>query len=299
MAEIGAEMLLGRAAPERAVLRMTGGDALSVLQDVVTNDVEPLSAPGDEGLRAVYAALLTPQGKYLFDFFVLAGAGVDGVLIDVAAPRAAALAKRLGMYCLRRDARMAGEAEVLVGQVMPADLAATAAEAAPALPAALPEGVLAVVDPRMPALGWRLYAMEASALEAALAGLGGGTLEAATLDARRVALGVPETAVELVVEETFPLEAGLDALAGIDFRKGCYVGQEVTARMRHKTELKKRLVRVAVTGSAPPGTPLTTEAGKPAGTLFTQAGGSALAHVRLDRATGPLTAGDALVVFEP
>ncbi|MEL6211426.1 MAG: tRNA-modifying protein YgfZ [Pseudomonadota bacterium] len=94
------------------------------------------------------------------------------------------------------------------------------------------------------------------------------------------------------------LEAGFDRLNGVDFRKGCYVGQEVTARMRHKTELKKRLLAVRVEGSAPAGTPVTTEAGKPAGTLFTQAGGRGLAHLRLDRAKGPLMAGEASVIAE-
>ncbi|MEM7566698.1 MAG: folate-binding protein [Pseudomonadota bacterium] len=300
--------LLGRAAPERAVVAMAGGDALSVLQDVVTNDVGPVMA---DPTRVVYAALLTPQGKYLFDFFVLQGPAGEGLLIDVAAERAAALAKRIGMYCLRRDARVVGETGLAVGQIMPAALRdrpgqegtdaslpeALPAELPAALPGTLPDGLRAIRDPRHPALGWRLYAPDAATLEAGLAASGADTLDAEALAARRIALGVPESGVELVPEETFPLEAGLDVLSGIDFRKGCYVGQEVTARMRHKTVLRKRLVRVSVTGAAPSGTPVTTAEGKPAGTLFTQAGGAALAHLRLDRAEGPLRAGEAEVTL--
>ncbi|MEM9764698.1 MAG: folate-binding protein [Pseudomonadota bacterium] len=283
--------LLARHAPERRVLSMVGSDALSVLQDVLTNDVQPLEK-GDPA-RTVYAALLTPQGKYLFDFFLLSD-GDGGLLIDAGAARAAALGKRLGMYCLRRDARVAGELSMATGQLMPADPAGPL----PTLPT-LPDGARAVPDPRSAGLGWRLYAADTATLESAFEAVGSTPLDDAGWAARRVALAVPETDTELLAEETFPLEAGLDTLAGIDFRKGCYVGQEVTARMRHKTELKKRLVRVQVTGAAPAGTPLTTAEGKPAGTLFTQAGGIALAHLRLDRAVGPLTAGDATVTYVP
>ncbi|MEL6766794.1 MAG: folate-binding protein [Pseudomonadota bacterium] len=283
--------LLARHAPERRVLRMTGGDALSVLQDVVTNDVHPLS-DGDQS-RAVYAALLTPQGKYLFDFFLVAD-GDGGLLIDAGAARAAALAKRIGMYCLRRDARVEGVTDMTVGQILPAEPAGPP----PAL-ANLPEDVRAVADPRAGGLGWRLYAPDVAMLDTTFDAFGAAPLPDAGWAARRVALEVPETDMELVAEDTFPLEAGLDTLSGVDFRKGCYVGQEVTARMRHKTTLKKRLVQVRVVGTAPPGTPLTTPEGKPAGTLFTQAGGRALAHLRLDRAVGPLTAGDATVTYEP
>ncbi|MEO1469783.1 MAG: folate-binding protein [Pseudomonadota bacterium] len=286
-------MAMGRVAGDRAVLAMTGSAVRTVLQDVVTADVAPL-APG----RAVYAALLTPQGKYLFDFFLLDGRGREGaglaglpedaVLVDVAADRAEALAKRLTMYCLRRDARMAGPVALGVAQVFAAD--------GPAPAPAAPDGGLTVADPRHPALGHRLYAPDPGA---ALAAAGVEPAQDGAWEALRVVLEVPETGVELVPEDTFVLEAGLDRLGGVDFRKGCYVGQEVTARMRHKTELRKRLVTVSVEGTAPAGTPVTTAEGKPAGTLFTAAGGRALAHLRLDRATGPLTAGEARVTYDP
>ena len=276
--------IAGRAAPERALLRMTGADARAVLQSVVTNDVERLGA-GD----AVYAALLTPQGKYLFDFFLIAD-GAD-VLIDVAAGRAAALAKRIRMYCLRRDAAVAPEDGLAVGLAWPGGLSAR-----PPAPASPPgQAATLVAEPRAAGLGWRVYAPDPAA---ALAAIGAAEGSTADYEARRVALGVPETGVELVPEETFILEAGFARLDGVDFRKGCYVGQEVTARMHHKATLKKRLVLVTVEGEAPPGTQAVTGDGKPAGTLFSQAGGHGLAHLRLDRTEGALTAGAAVIRYD-
>jgi len=276
--------LLGRGAPERALLTMTGGDARAVLQGVVTNDVARL-APG----RAVYAALLTPQGKYLFDFFLVEHDGA--VLIDVAADRALALAKRLGMYCLRRDARVAPVEGLGVGLVWPGG-----AEARPPTPSTPPgQTVTVVADPRHRGLGWRVYAPDPAA---ALAAIGAAAASRDAYEARRVAALVPESGVELVPEDTFILEAGFERLDGVDFRKGCYVGQEVTARMHHKTALKKRLVPVTVGGAAPPGTPVLSGEGKPAGTLFSQADGRGLAHLRLDRADGTLSAGEARIVYD-
>ena len=258
---------------ERTVLRMAGADVRDVLQNVVTNDLDRL-APG----RAVYAALLTPQGKYLFDFLLVEGP--DGaLLIDIAADGAEALAQRLRMYCMRRDAAVTGEAGLGVALVW----------GGPA-----PEGELVVPDPRAAALGWRIYAADPAA---ALAATGAGLADRAAYDALRIAHMVPASGIELVPNETYILEAGFEALNGVDFRKGCYVGQEVTARMRHKTVLKKRLVRVRVEGEAAPGTPVTA-GGKPAGTLFSQSGGRGLAHLRLDRAEGVLEAGDAKVIYE-
>ena len=119
--------------------------------------------------------------------------------------------------------------------------------------------------------------------------------EEADWEALRVAAGGPESGVELLPNESFPLEYGFEALNGVDFRKGCYVGQEVTARMKHKTELRKGLRRVLVEGSAPVGTEILAEDGRPAGTLFTQAGGEGLAYLRFDRTDGSLRAGDAVL----
>lgn len=239
---------------ERRVFRITGEDRIEFLQNLVTNDVSRLS----EGL--VWAALLTPQGKYLADFFLVPRD--DAILLDVAEPLAQGLFQRLSMYKLR--AKVAIE---------PTDI--TVARG----PGPAPQGAFA--DPRDPAMGWRAY--------------DGRDSEAADWDALRVAAGVPESGVELQPNEAFPLELGFERFHGVDFRKGCYVGQEVTARMKHKTELRKGLCRVAIEGTAPVGTEILSGDGRSAGTLFTQAGGEALAYLRLDRADGAMTAGEATV----
>lgn len=242
---------------DRTLLALTGADTISFLQNLVTNDVSDLQD------RLVYTALLTPQGKFLVDFFVTARG--DTVLIDVATPHAAGLAQRLNMYKLRADVAIAAsDLQVAQGIGTPP-------------PGALP-------DPRSPRLGWRLYGAQA-----------GNTI--ADWDARRVAEMVPETGAELTPNDSYILEMGLERLNGVDFRKGCYVGQEVTARMKHKTELRKGLARVTLTGTADPGTPITAD-GKPVGVLHTVAGDQALAYLRFDRATGVMQAGAAELVWD-
>lgn len=245
-------------AEDRLVLRIGGGDAKRFLQDLVTNDLK--AAQG--GL--VYTALLSPQGKYLFDFFLVEDG--DGYLLDVKADRAQALAQRLAMYRLRADVTIeATELKVNRGLGAP------------------PAGAFA--DPRHPALGWRSYDAERA---------GQPVIDWTAI---RVAHCIPETGVELIPDDSYILEAGFEPLHGVDFRKGCYVGQEVTARMKHKTELRKGLRTVLVDGTAPVGTEITTGDGKPAGTLYSQSGGKGIAYLRLDRAKGDMQAGDAVVTL--
>ncbi|MFW8636341.1 YgfZ/GcvT domain-containing protein [Cribrihabitans pelagius] len=239
---------------DRCILRLSGADTRSFLQGLVTNNVERL----DQGL--VYAALLTPQGKYLADFFLVADK--DGaVLLDVAAPLGEGLKKRLAMYRLRADVQIEETGLKVQRGTGPA-----------------PYGALA--DPRHADMGWRLYGRQ-------------GGDDGSDWDAIRVRHCIPETGVELT-GDTFILEAGFEALNGVDFRKGCYVGQEVTARMKHKTELRKGFCTVSVAGAAPVGSGITA-GGKPAGTLFTQSGGQGIAYLRFDRAGGDMQAGDARV----
>lgn len=243
----------------RSLHHLTGADALPFLQGLVTNDVLPLQ----KGPGIVWCALLTPQGKYLADFFVVnTGAGL---LLDLPAALAGATLKRLAMYRLRADVQMA-----------PADLA-FARGLGPA-----PEGAFA--DPRHPDLGWRAYGPAAE-------GLAPQTVD---WDALRVRLGVPEAGIDLIPDDSYILESGFEALHGVNFKKGCYVGQEVTARMKHKTELRKGLVPVRVVGAAPIGTPILA-GGREVGTLYSQAGGMGLAHLRFDLAEGEMTAGAARV----
>jgi folate-binding protein YgfZ len=258
--------MMGERAPGRQVLRITGADREDFLQGLVSNDVRRLAQ------GAVHAALLTPQGKYLADFLLSREQPETGrgpaVLLDVAAPLAEGLLRRLALYRLRADV-----------QIAPAGL--TVLRGLGEAPAG------AVADPRHAALGWRLYLpAEAAAGFPESCGI--------DWDGIRVANCIPESGIELIPEETYILEAGFERLNGVDHRKGCYVGQEVTARMKHRTELRKGLVTVEVAGEAAPGTEITA-AGKPAGRLFTRAGDRAIAYLRFDRATGPLSAGAATV----
>jgi folate-binding protein YgfZ len=241
----------------RTVFRITGSDQAPFLQNLVTNDV----TRAQDGL--VWTALLTPQGKYLADFFLLADG--DGLLLDVDTSLAAGLSQRLTMYRLRADVQIA-QTDITVARGLGEP----------------PKGAFA--DPRDPSLGWRAYDGRAG--------------EEADWEALRVAAGVPESGIELIPNESYPLEHRFEALSGVDFKKGCYVGQEVTARMKHKTTLRKGLARVQVTGAADPGTPIVNGDGKEAGTLYSQANGAGLAYLRFDRATGDMRAGDATVTYE-
>lgn len=248
----------GEQAPDRTIFEITGSARVDFLQNIVTNNLSDMAG------RLVYAALLTPQGKYLADFFLTARN--DAILLDVKTELAEALARRLAMYKLRADVTITPSGlHVLRGL------------------GEVPEGALA--DPRHPALGWRLYTDAP------------GAAPLIDWDAIRVAHCIPETGIELIPEETFILEAGFDRLHGVDHRKGCYVGQEVTARMKHKTELRKGLVTVAVTGTAPVGAEVVA-GGKPVGRLYTQADGKGIAYLRFDRAREPMTAGDATVTWD-
>lgn len=241
---------------DRRVLRLSGPETMDFLQGLVTNDVTRLK----DGL--VYTALLTAQGKYRADFFLVPDG--EDVLVDVAAPVADDLTRALTMYKLRSKVEIA-----------PTDIAVSRG------PGTAPEGTWN--DPRDPRMGWRAY--------------DGRPSEPADWDALRVEACVPETGVELT-PDTYILEAGFERLNGVDFRKGCFVGQEVTARMKHKTELRKGLAQVEVSGSAPVGTGIAAGE-KAAGTLFTQAGGHGIAYLRFDRATGEMTADGATVRYTP
>ncbi len=185
------------------------------------------------------------------------------MLLDIHRELAAPTLRRLAMYRLRADVKIA-----------PTGLSVIRGLGAPP-PGALP-------DPRHPDMGWRSW--------------GDPMTDGPSVDwaAIRVAHVIPESLVELIPDETYLLEAGFDRLHGVDFRKGCYVGQEVTARMKHKTELKKGLVRVTIAGDAPFGTEILS-GDKPAGQLFTRSGGRAIAWLRFDRAGAEMRAGEAVL----
>ncbi|WBU65094.1 YgfZ/GcvT domain-containing protein [Paracoccus aerodenitrificans] len=231
---------------DRRLLRLTGPEKEDFLQGLVTNDITHAPA---------YAALLTPQGKYLADFFVIPDG--DGILLDVAAVQADDLKKRLSMYKLRAKVEINDDPRQVTRGT-----------------GAAPDG--AIADPRDPALGWRAY--------------GVGSDDDTDWDAIRVAHLVPEAGAELIPNDSYILEHDFERLKGVDFRKGCYVGQEVTARMKHKTTLKKGLRRVVLDGEVPSGTPILMADGREAGVVHTQSGGRGIAYLRFDRVAEGMTA---------
>lgn len=256
---------------ERGVVRVGGPDAAHFLNNLVTAEVAHL-APGE----AAYAALLTPQGKMLFDFLVVREG--EGYLLDTAAANAAALSQRLGFYKLR------AKVTVEDASAFEAVIAFWGGEPPPTLPG------VAFTDPRLPSLGTRAIVPRGS-LAAVLSLPGLTRTDAGAFHAHRVALGVPEGGHDFAFGEAFPHDADMDALSGVDFTKGCYVGQEVVSRMQHRGTARRRIVMARAAGPLPAaGTPLTA-GDRPVGTLGTVAGTAGLALVRLDRAKAAIDAG--------
>lgn len=239
---------------------------MSFLQGLVTNDVTRVAPQAP-----VYAALLSPQGKFLFDLLIHAAPSGDGFLLDVEAERAEQLVRRLAMYRLRAKVEIAARSDLAV-------YAAWGEGPAPAH---------AATDPRLPALGARWIAP---------AGLAA-TATPEDYDAHRLALGVPDGSRDIAIDRMLWLETNAVELNGVDFRKGCYVGQENTARMYHRSKVRKRLLPVRL--SAPVGDDITlrTPDGKDAGELRSHRGGRGLAFLRMEyvEAGAPLTLGGAAV----
>ena len=280
----------------RGVVSLGGPEAGAFLQGLVSNDMDRVS---DE--RCVYAALLTPQGKFLHDFFVLKHGA--GYLLDCEAARIDDLGRRLMAYKLRADVALADATEdfrvtALFGAgaeaafVLPAD--ATAGAAAPRW------GGTVMRDPRHPALGLRAV-LPRDRDEAAFVERGFARGAFADYERHRLALGAPDGSRDMAVGKATLMECGFDALNGVDFDKGCYVGQELTARTKHRGLVRKRLMRVALAGPLPPaGTPVMA-GGKEAGEMRSGLDGAGIALLRLERVSAalaqgiPLTAGETRV----
>jgi folate-binding protein YgfZ len=258
---------------DRGFLELGGGEAKGFLQGLVTNDLDDL-APD----RALWAALLTPQGKYLFDFFLYERDG--RILLDGEAERLSELERRLVMYRLRAPVEI-GRPEPALG-VMAVIAADEAGKVPPVLMrAATDRGLLAVTDPRAPALGARVVGRPGD-LHSFLEALGISLVGSTALDQRRIRLGAPDGSRDLVVQKSILLESNFDLLNGVAFDKGCFVGQELTARTKYRGLVKKRLLPVRLDGPAPEaGTPVLA-GDREVGELRSRAGDLALALLRLD-----------------
>jgi tRNA-modifying protein YgfZ len=276
----------------RGLLRIGGEDARVFLQGVVSNDIRRV-APD----RAIWAAFLTPQGRYLHDFFVFE---LDGALIlDAEAARLSDLKRRLSIYKLRsrvaiEEVDRATSVWALIGEGAAAAVGVRRTEPG----AAAPFGAgLAFIDPRSAAAGLRAVLPTARG-PAALAASGFEAGHIQDYERLRIRLGLPDGSRDMLVEKSLLLECGFDTLNGIDWEKGCYLGQEVTARTRYRGLVKKRLVRLAVDGPLPPpGTPIVWD-GKDAGEVRSGADGMALGLLRLDALEAIAAAGGSVQVGE-
>ncbi|MEW6255217.1 MAG: folate-binding protein [Pseudomonadota bacterium] len=251
--------------PDRALLQASGPDARHFLHNVVTCNVETLEPGG-----ARFGALLAPQGKILCDF-LLYGVAEDRFLIDAPKALAADLLKRLSLYRLR--------AKVDLGLWGGAGVGAQWGE-----PADLPDGAQAFPDPRLPALGQRIVLSEGAV----------GAEDAAAYEAHRIGLGIPKGGADFVYGDAFPHETDMDQLGGVDFKKGCYVGQEVVSRMQHRGTARTRTVIARFEHAPEPGAEIFAGE-KPLGRMGSAAGTQGIALARLDRAADARAAGLALV----
>jgi folate-binding protein YgfZ len=280
---------------DRGLIGVDGADAREFLQGLVSNDVRRV-APD----RAIHAAFLTPQGKYLHDFFIVDDNG--GLLLDCEARRLDDLKRRLGIYKLRAKVALADRSEAFVVAALIGDgILATLGLPAetPGAAARFADGVV-YVDPRLAAAGARAVLPRDGAAKA-LEDAGFAAADRRAYDALRIHLGLADGSRDMEVEKAILLENGFDELHGVDWDKGCYMGQELTARTRYRGLIKKRLVPVAVDGPLPAtGTPVMFE-GKEAGEIRSGVEGAALALMRLeylDRAAAsgqPFTAADARI----
>jgi folate-binding protein YgfZ len=271
---------------DRGVLAITGPDRASFLQGLVSNDTARISNE-----RAIYAALLTAQGKYLHDF-MLAEIG-ETIWLDGEAARLGDLRRRLSMYRLRAKVTIEERSDLAVAAVLGGAAFGLPEEAGAAR--RLDEGV-AFVDPRLAALGARII-LPKDNIRPVLQDAGAAEAEFAEYDRLRLSLGVPDGSRDLVLDKSILLEAGFDELHGVDWQKGCYIGQELTARTKYRGLIKKRLFPVRIDGPAPEPGAIITQDGRDAGEMRSSRDGIGLALLRLE-ALGPgksLTAGGSTI----
>jgi tRNA-modifying protein YgfZ len=263
--------------PDRGVVKVSGNDARDFLNGLVTTDVTLLQ-PG----LGRFGALLTPQGKITADFLITetpAGDG-GGFLIDCPRALAQSLADKLGFYRLRAKVAVENLSDSLgVLAVWDGDLAVKPG--------------LAFADPRNTALGWRVLVPEALAQKTADL-IGAEMVDSSAYDAHRIASGVPRGGLDFMYGDAFPHETNMDRLHGVDFDKGCYVGQEVVSRMQHRGTARTRTVRLVLEGASPEPGAVILAGDKQVGNMGSSANGVGLALVRIDRVADALDASTSL-----
>jgi folate-binding protein YgfZ len=263
--------------PDRGVVKVDGADARRFLNGLLTTDIEAMTSQAPR-----FAALLTPQGKILFDGIVAALPATDGTALFIDCPRALAanLVERLSFYKLR--------AKLIIE-----DLSQTLGVLAAWDGTGTTDCGLVYPDPRLPALGLRVMLPPHLAAEAA-GDLGAALVAPEAYETHRIALGVPRGGLDFAYGDAFPHEADMDQLNGVDFAKGCYVGQEVVSRIEHRARARSRIVPVAYEGFAPEDGVQVMAGDRAVGTMGSAAAGRGLAMVRLDRVEDAFAAGTTL-----
>lgn len=281
--------------PERGLLSITGADRITFLNGVTSNDVRRV-----DGSRALWSAFLTPQGKYLHDFFIVAIG--ERLLLETEAERLDDLARRMRVYKLRSAVTI----EPATAEFAVFALTGTAAFEAVGLAGAEPGqavawgGGVVFIDPRLPDLGLRAILPRDTA-DATLAAAGFETGKREAYERQRIMAGVPDGSRDIEIEKSLLLECGFDELHGVDWDKGCFLGQELTARSKYRLLIKKRLLPVAVNGPLPaPGTPIMLD-GREVGEVRSGVADCALALLRLESAdeAGLVAGGATLSVMRP
>ena len=274
--------------PDRGVVKVVGDGVRPFLNGLVTGDLLNL-----KNGKARYCALLTPQGKIIADFLAAEAPAKSGggFFLDAPRVRIPALIEKLNLYKLRAKVIIEDLSEIL-GVLAAWDGAAPPSPAAPATAAKEAIG-LSFIDPRLPALGLRVILPPHRAASAA-AELGAVLVDAADYEAHRIALGIPSGGPDFTYGDAFPHEADMDQLAGVDFAKGCYVGQEVVSRMEHRGTARTRAVPLRFDGAAPQPGAAVVAGERQLGHMGSAAAGRAIALLRLDRVADALAHGEAL-----
>jgi len=262
---------------DRGVIRVSGPEAFDFLQGLISNDMQKVTHE-----RTVYAALLTPQGKFLFDFFI--SKLDDSYLLETRAETIAELLKKLKLYKLRADVTLedrSGDYSVIaiLGDLPEAANSLHGAERGTA--SALEDG-LGYIDPRLAAMGLRLIVNQDRA-ENTIKSWGIDVLTGDAYTLHRLGLGVPEGGIDILPEKAFLLESNFDEMDGVDHQKGCYIGQETTSRTKRRGSVRRRILPVTFDGPAEPSGTMITAGDAEIGSILSNTASHALASIRLDR----------------